>query len=146
MYLPRIDITLPIENATLISATVGENALPFENSGADFQFFPDGKWFADGEHVIELIWQFPLENLELADYGYQVPLQSLIPVTSYKIAAILGTNCGFTWKHSEEELRKAQKRMPSFDPDNPHVLTLFTLNGPQAKTTFGTCGLCIKHE
>jgi len=131
MHLPAINITLPYENATLISATLGETALPFEKENVvDFRFFPDGQLLANGEHIVNLIWEFPLNNLELADYGYVAPLQSFVPITSYKLHVTLEPNCNWIFKKNPDQLK----------------MTPFTISMGEPKTTFGTCGLAIKSE
>ena len=141
------DVQWPYENATLISAKFGDAPLQYENpDSTTYRFFPDSQQIAAGEHVITLIWQFPLENLELADYGYVVPLRSFVPATTYKMTALLEPDCGFTWGFSPDILEKAKKMTPSSDYENPRVLTLFTGDWLEANTTFGTCGLNIIPE
>jgi hypothetical protein len=147
MNLSRIQLVLPYDNAELLSATFGDSTLPFEQiDNVQYAFYPDGEQIITGKHIINLVWQFPLENLKATDYGHQVPLQSFLPATSYKITAILDTDCGYAWTMSQEELKKAMKRMPTREPDNPRMMTLFTIGKADGKTTFGTCGLCIKPE
>ncbi|RKY05882.1 MAG: hypothetical protein DRP56_08410 [Planctomycetota bacterium] len=147
MNLSRVNLELPYENAELLSATFGQTSLPYEQGGkVQYAFYPDGEQIITGEHVINLVWQFPLENLKITDYGYQVQLRSFLPATSYKITAILTPDSGYAWGMSQGELEKAMKRMPTREPDNPRMLTLFTIGKADGKTTFGTCGLCIKPE
>lgn len=147
MYLPDINIALPWDNAELLSAKLGDKPLSFEQGNAsDFRFLPDGQLLAAGEHVIELIWQFPLRNLQSSESTYPIPLQSLIPVTDYKITAILDADCGFVWAMTPEALDKAMKFLPTQEPNNPRMLTLFTKQNREPGSTFGTCSLCIKPE
>ena len=132
MFLPSVNIQLPY-NATLISATLGkeETPLPYEkDDGTNYRFMPDGQLLASGEHVINLIYEFPIENLEQVDYGYKVILDSLIPTSSYKLHATLEPNCGWIFMEDNSEKRK---------------LTLFTRNG-NVSSSFGTCGLPIQPE
>lgn len=143
--LSRIQLSLPFENAEIISAMLGEADLPFEQDNpVQYSFYPDSKTLLAGAHVINLVWKFPLGNLNTIDSGYQVPLQSLLPATLYKITAILDEDCAYTWNMTQEELEEAMKFLPSPEPDNPRMITLFTQSGPDAKTTFGFCGLSIK--
>ena len=131
MCLPKIEMTLPIKNAVLVSATIGKNNLPFENTApAYFRLFPDGQWFENGEHIINLAWKFSLKELKSTDYGYEIPLQSLIPVTSYKLHVTLEPGCGYVSKHKPE--------LRTFVP--------FSWSDSISKTRFGTCGLTIKPE
>ncbi|MCE5185444.1 MAG: hypothetical protein LLF76_04900 [Planctomycetaceae bacterium] len=151
-FIHSFAMTLPIEGAELVSAMLGEAGLPFEKKdAAGYVFFPDGEQLAAGADEVELIWQFGLDTLATADHGYTVGLKSCVPVTSYKLAAMLEPDSGYVWAQTPEELAKSIAFSKKLDKNYAALaaqsageppLVLFTKQG-KPESEFGTCGLPI---
>lgn len=147
--LPEIHMVMPAEKAELVSATIGDSPLAFEeNEQGELTFFPEPEQIHADDNVIHLIWQFPFDSLKpmTEDPGFWVPLKSLAPATDYTLTAVLEPDCGRQWSMSPDDMQKARKLMPPPEPDNPRMLTLFSINRAKAINDFGKCGLMIKPE
>ena len=95
-----------------------ELELPFEN-------------LREGQASIECIWSMPLEALAKVDYGYRINLQGLIPVTGFKLTAVLEKDCGF--KYTKDPTIRS--------------LDLFRAgNMASAKMVMGSCGLPVNRS
>ena len=73
-------------------------------------------------------WHLSLEDLKKAQDDYRTVLQSLIPVTSYKLKVGADPQSGF-------ELTKETSGM---------WITPFTRNTAEPAAEFGSCGLMVK--
>jgi hypothetical protein len=90
-----VAITLPYSSGTLKSVTLADEPVPFTQKG-DGRYelqLPLEKLLA-GHTNLCCKWTLSLDQLEKADYGYRVKLQSLIPVDSYKLTVALAPDCG----------------------------------------------------
>lgn len=95
-----------------------ELELPFEN-------------LREGQASIECIWSMPLEALVKVDYGYRINLQGLIPVTGFKLTAVLEKDCGFEYT-KDPSIR-------SLDLFRAGKMT-------SAKMVMGSCGLPVNRS
>lgn len=121
-------ITLPYATGVLTSAAIGDTVVPFEVAGAG-QFtlqLPLEKLLA-GQTKITCTWTLVLPDLQTASQN--VPLKSLVPVVSYKLAVTLDPGSG--WEYGKDP---AQSSWVPFSIGNP----------PKPATDFGTCGLGLQ--
>jgi hypothetical protein len=124
-----VAITLPYSSGTLKSVTLADESVPFTQKG-DGRYelqLPLEKLLA-GHTNLCCKWTLSLDQLEKADYGYRVTLQSLIPVDSYKLTVTLAPDCGFEY---------------SRDPSRTQWVP-FTGNSESPGTQFGSCGIEVR--
>ncbi|MHC4623729.1 MAG: hypothetical protein ACYS4W_07485, partial [Planctomycetota bacterium] len=120
-------IAIPYESGQLQSVTLGAELLQYHQvqPGRYEIELPLDKLFA-GQTNMECVWRLPLEVLgKSADYGYEVKLQSLIPVTFYKLTVILEPDCNLVF---------------SKDPTQREFVPFFANTAGSAKTDWGVCG------
>jgi hypothetical protein len=121
-------ITLPYETGVLTSVSLGDTPVPFELTGAG-QYklqLPLDKLMA-GQTKLTCTW-----TLVLADLGNEsnnVPLKSLVPVVSYKLAVTADPDSG--WEYVK-------------DPSQTSWVPFSIGNPPNPATDFGVCGLGLQ--
>jgi len=121
-------ITLPYATGVLTSVSLGDTPVPFEPAGAG-QYklqLPLDKLLAH-ETKLTCIWTVAFADLETA--SRKVPLKSLIPVVSYKLAVALDPDSD--WEYIKDA---SQLSWVPFRIGNP----------PKPGTDFGTCGLGLQ--
>ena len=121
-------ITLPYATGVLTSVSIGDTVVPFEVADAG-QFklqLPLEKLLA-GQTKITCTWTPVLADLETASQN--VPLKSLVPVVSYKLAVAVDPDSG--WEYVK-------------DPGQSTWVPFFSNGNPEPRTAFGTCGLGIQ--
>jgi hypothetical protein len=151
-FIHSIPMTVQIEGAELLSATMNGIGLPYQQkNAAEYVFFPDGEQLANGANTIELVWQFPLETI-CSGSTCTVPLKTLVPVNSFRISAGIEPDSGYAWGHSPEQLEKSIQFSKKMYPDYAELaakftgeppLVLFTTNGKPG-SDFGTCGFAVE--
>lgn len=121
-------ITLPYATGVLTSVSLGDTPVPFELAGpGQFRLqLPLEKLLA-GQTKVTCTWTLVLADLETATNN--VPLKSLVPVVSYKLAVALDPGSG--WQYVKNP---AQSSWVPFSIGNP----------PKPATDFGTCGLGLE--
>jgi len=128
-----IYIKLPYSDAALESVRLDDEEIPFTHlvkNQYGISLPPDKR--GQSEMNIKCSWAVNMDALEKADFGYRLKLQGLIPVTGFKLTAVLEENCGFEF--------------PAKYASDPSVrsLNLFTRNDTApAGMEFGTCGLPV---
>jgi hypothetical protein len=98
-----LPITLPYDTGVLISASLGESAVPFETTGKgryELQL-PLEKLLA-GQTKLTCTWTLVLDDLEVATQN--VPLKALIPVVSYKLTVTLAPNSDWEYVKDPSQL------------------------------------------
>jgi hypothetical protein len=80
-------------------------------------------------------WHLLPTALQEAAYGYQVQLQALVPVVSYKLKVALEEGCG---------LEFAQSLASTMTPAEPWAVPFSIGNPPKPTTTFGSCGIAVQ--
>jgi hypothetical protein len=121
-------ITLPYATGVLTSVSVGDTPVVFEPAGAG-QYklqLPLDKLLA-GQTKVTCTWTLVLPDSEMA--GHNVPLKSLVPVVSYKLAVTLDPDSG--WEYIKDP---SQLSWVPFSIGKP----------PQPMTDFSVCGLGIQ--
>lgn len=123
-----LPITLPYPAGVLTTATLGDTPVPFELTGAgQYQLqLPLDKLLA-GQTKLTCTWTLALADPETATRN--VPLQSLVPVLSYKLTVTADPASG--WEYGPDPAQSSW--VPFFSPGNP-----------EPKTAFGTCGLGLQ--
>ena len=126
-------VKLPYSSAVLESVTLNDKEIAFTRLIRDRHEInlpwdkPD-----QSEMNLKCSWVVSMEALEKADYGYQINLQGLIPVTGFKLTAVLEEDCGF-------EFATKYVNDPSI-----RSLDLFIADEmTSAKMELGTCGLPV---
>jgi len=124
-----LSVELPYPDAPLEAVLLEREPLVFRETGPgayDIEL-PLDKLLA-GQTKIICQWHLPLEDLENGSGVYLTVLQSLIPVTSYKLSVGVDPQSGFelTGKVSDG------------------WTTPFTRNGGKPAVEFGSCGLAIR--
>jgi len=128
--IATMSITLPYSSGTVQSVTVAKEPVPFTQKG-DGQYqlqLPLEKLLA-GHTNIRCRWTLSLNQLKKADYGYQVTLQSLIPVVSYKLTVALAPDCGLEF---------------SKDPSRKQWVPFTGNSLGSPGTRFGSCGIEVR--
>lgn len=127
--IATMSITLPYSSGAVQSVTLAKEPVPFTQKGDDrYELqLPLDKLLA-GHTNIRCKWTLSLDQLEKADYGYRVKLQSLIPVVSYKLTVALTPDCNLEYS-----------RNPSRTQWVP-----FTGNSESPGTRFGSCGIEVR--
>jgi hypothetical protein len=126
-------IKLPYSGAVLESVTLDDEEIPFTQLIRD-QYevnLPLGK-LSQSEMNLKCSWIVNMEALKKVDSGYRINLQSLIPVTSFKLTAVLEEDCGLEF--------------PTKYVNDPSIrsLDLFIADGmDSAKMEMGSCGLPV---
>jgi len=128
--IATMSITLPYSSGTVQSVTVANGPVPFaQKDGGQYQLqLPLEKLLA-GHTNIRCRWTLSLDQLEKADYGYQVTLQSLIPVVSYKLTVALTPDCGLEF---------------SKDPSRKQWVPFTGNSLGSPGTRFGSCGIEVR--
>jgi hypothetical protein len=123
-------ITLPYSTGVLTAVTVGDTAVPFASTGpGQYKLqLPLDKLLA-GQTRVTCTWTLVLPDMETASQN--VPLKSLVPVVSYKLAVALDPDSG--WQYVK-------------DPSQPYWVPFSIGNPPQPATDFGTCGLGLQRR
>jgi len=128
-----IYVKLPYAGAALQSVTLDDEEVPFDHLIKDryeVNLLPDK--LNQNQMSLKCSWVVNMDAIEKADYGYRLKLQGLIPVTGFKLTAVLEEDCGFEF--------------PAKYASDPSVrsLNLFTRNDTApAGMEFGTCGLPV---
>ena len=121
-------ITLPYAAGVLTSVALGDTPVPFELVGAG-QFklqLPLDKLLA-GQTKITCKWTLVLADLETATNN--VPLKSLVPVVSYKLAVAVDPDSG--WQYVKDPTQS--------------TWVPFSIGNPEKPTAdFGVCGLGLQ--
>ena len=88
-------IKLPYSGAVLESVTLDDEEIPFAHLIRDrYEVnLPLGK-LDQSEMNLKCSWVVNMEALKKVDYGYRINLQGLIPVTGFKLTAVLEGDCG----------------------------------------------------
>ena len=123
-----LPITLPYTTGVLTSVTIGDAPVSFAPSGAgryELQL-PLDKLLA-GQTKITCTWTLVPDDLEKTSRN--VPLQSLVPVVSYKLTVALDPDSG--WEYAKDP---SQSSWVPFSIGNPSKHT----------TNFGACGLGLQ--
>ena len=125
-------ITLPdAEEGKLNSVTCGAEPVEYrEIEQGQYELQLPMHLIEQGQTTVECIWTLPLDALEPRDYGYDIAMRSLIPVTSYKLHAVLDPGCGFVFDKYPSQQR----------------ITLFTQGSSTAMERFGHCGIPIRKQ
>ncbi|MHC4500457.1 MAG: hypothetical protein ACYS21_15260, partial [Planctomycetota bacterium] len=124
-------IALPYESGQLQSVTLGAEPLQYRHiqPGRYEIELPLDK-LLEGQTNMECIWRLPLETFEKStNYGNQVKLQSLIPVTFYKLTVVLEPDCNFVF---------------SQDPSQRKFVPFFASAVGPAKTDWDVCGIGVQ--
>ncbi len=128
-----IYIKLPYSDAALESVRLDDVEIPFTHlvrNQYGISLPPDK--LGQNEMNIKCSWAVNMAALEKADFGYRLKLQGLIPVTGFKLTAVLEENCGFEFSAKYAS-----------DP-SVRSLNLFTRNDTApAGMEFGTCRLPV---
>jgi hypothetical protein len=121
-------ITLPYATGVLTSVALGDTVVPFEVAGpGQFKLqLPLDKLLA-GQTKVTCTWTPMLADLEMGSQN--VPLKSLVPVVSYKLAVVVDPGSG--WEYGK-------------DPGQSTWVPFFSTGNPEPRTVFGTCGLGIQ--
>jgi hypothetical protein len=123
-------ITLPYTTGILTAVSLGDTPVPFELAGVG-QYklqLPLEKLLA-GQTKLTCIW-----TLVLADLGNEsnnVPLTSLIPAVSYKLAVAVEPDSG--WEYVK-------------NPSQSTWVPFFSTGNPEPRAAFGTCGLGLQRR
>jgi hypothetical protein len=121
-------ITLPYSTGVLTAVTVGDTPVPFEQAGpGQYNLQLPLDQLLAGQSKVTCQW-----TLVLTDLGTEsrnVPLRSLVPVVSYKLAVTLDPDSG--WEYVKDP---AQASWVPFSIGHP----------PKPATDFGVCGLGIQ--
>jgi hypothetical protein len=121
-------ITLPYATGVLTSVSLGGTPVPFEPAGAgQYELQLPLDQLLAGQTKITCQWTLVLDDSELA--GNNVPLKSLVPVVSYKLAVTLDPDSG--WEYVKDP---AQLSWVPFSIGRP----------PKPMTDFSFCGLGIQ--
>jgi hypothetical protein len=128
--IATMSITLPYSSGTVQSVTLAKEPVLFTQKG-DGQYqlqLPLEKLLASHTNI-HCKWTLSLDQLEKADYGYQVTLRGLIPVSSYKLTVALAPDCGLEFSKDP-----SQKQWVPFTGNS--------LGSPA--TRFGSCGIEVR--
>jgi hypothetical protein len=121
-------ITLPYATGVLASVTLGDTPVLFEPTGpGQYQLHLPLDKFPAGRTKLTCTWTLVLADLENASRN--VPLKSLVPVVSYKLAVTLDPDSG--WEYVKDP---SQLSWVPFSIGRP----------PKPMTDFGVCGLGIQ--
>jgi hypothetical protein len=128
--IATMSIILPYSSGAVQSVTLAEEPVSFaQKGGGQYQLqLPLEKLLA-GHTNIRCRWTLSLNQLEKADYGYQVTLQSLIPVVSYKLTVALTPDCGLEF---------------SKDPSRKQWVPFTGNSLGSPGTRFGSCGIEVR--
>ncbi|MHC4618314.1 MAG: hypothetical protein ACYTEQ_11245, partial [Planctomycetota bacterium] len=124
-------IVLPYDSGQLLSVTLAGQVLQSEQVGPGrYEVELAFDKLLEGQTNIECIWRLSLAVLEKSiDYGYMAKLQSLIPVTFYKLTVVLEPDCNF---------------VSAEDPSKRQFVPFFGDTAGSAKTDWGACGIGIQ--
>jgi hypothetical protein len=129
-------IKLPYPGAVLESVTLDEQEIPFAHLIRDrYEINLPMDKLDQSELNLTCSWVVNMDALGKADYGYRISLQGLIPVTGFKLTAVVEEDCGFEF-------------IPKYVSD-PTVrsMNLFTRkDAASADMELGTCGLPVKEK
>ncbi len=124
-------IRFPYGAAKLQSVNFGEQAIGFSAAGEGaYELTIPFENFHQDNATITCIWTMPLETLGKNEYGYQVKLEFLIPVTYYKLTVTLDPDCGYINTH---------------DPSQSEFVPFFSNSGTPTNV-MGTCVLSIQKQ
>jgi len=129
-------VTLPYNDASIISAKLGDSSLSFDKAKAVRGYdvtVPNMEKMDAGQREIDLVWTMPLDKLEKAPYGYRAELAGLIPVSMYKLTIVLDKGCGYVFS---KDPSRSEFMAFSQDPVG------WTSQEP--KSYFGSCGIPVK--
>ena len=122
-------IRLPCPSATLKSVTLGEQDVTFTAKGdGQYELHLPSEKLLIGNTAMMCKWTVELETLQKTSYGFDVPLESLVPVMEYRLTGALAPDCGWKFNKTPEETSKL----------------LFTQQLREPKDVFGTCGFVIE--
>ena len=119
-------ITLPYATGVLTSVAIGDTVVPFEVAGAG-QFklqLPLEKLLA-GQTKVTCTWTLVLPDLETASQN--VPLKSLVPVVSYKLAVALDPDSG--WEYIKDPSQSSWVPFTSATPRSPRPTSARAVSG-----------------
>ena len=132
-------IRLPYPNAPLEAVLLDRQPLTFHQTGdGAYDIELPAEKLAGGEVKLLCHWHLARTDLQEAAHGYQVRLQALIPVVSYKLKVALEDGCG---------LKFAESLASTKAPSDMWAVPFSIGNPPKPTTTFGSCGIAVqKHE
>ena len=136
--ISTMPVALPYATGVLTSASLGDVALAFEPAGAGrYELELPLERLLAGQTKITCRWTLSLADLEAAEFGYRVALQTLIPVVSYKLKVALDADSGLEFTEPLKSLKS---------PSQPWAAP-FTWDGFEPKSEFGgTCGLTVQRR
>ena len=132
---PAMPITLPYENAKVISATFrGEPVKARELEKGKYELDLAEKFAVPFDMTVEVVWTIPLSELESAPpqwFGpYRARLSSLIPTNAFSLKVLLEPNCGFEFVGGG---------------DNRWTYPFTAMRGDGIYTQkWGSCSMCIR--
>ncbi len=129
-------ITLPCATGILTSVTLAGSPVAFHATGpGQYELQLPLETLLAGQTKITCTWTLPLADLQVTEYGYQVPLRSLIPVVSLKLKASVDPDSGYEFG---ERMKSSQHPSEGWAP-------MCTWGGPEPKTDCGgTCGIAVQ--
>ena len=129
-------IRLPYPNAPLEAVLLDGKPLTFHQTGdGAYDVELPAEKPAGGEVKLLCQWHLTRADFQEATYGYQVPLQALVPVVSYKLKVALEDGCG---------LEFAEPLASTKDPSDMWAVPFSMGNPPKPMTTFGSCGIAVQ--
>lgn len=128
-------IALPCTTGILTSVTLAGSPVAFRLTGpGQYELQLPLEMLLAGQTKITCTWTLPLTDLQVTEYGYQVPLRSLIPVVSLKLKASVDPDSGYEFS---ERMKSSQHPSEGWAP-------MFTWGGREAKTDLGRCGIAVQ--
>ncbi len=129
-------ITLPYATGVLTSVSLASSPVPFRSTGPGrYELQLPLEILLAGKTKITCTWTLPLADLQATEYGYDMPLRSLIPVVSLKVKAALDPDSGFELTEPAKSLQHPSERW----------VLLCTMGSPEPKTDFGgACGITVQ--
>jgi hypothetical protein len=129
-------VTLPYNNASIVSVKRGDESLSFTKSGTAHGYditIPSLETMDIEHREVNLIWTMPLDKLQKSSNGYRAELAGLIPVDRYKLSIVLDDGCGYVF---------------SMDPSRSEFMAFYQdpegETNKEPKSYFGSCGIPIE--
>lgn len=129
-------IGLPYPSAPLEAVLLDRQPLTFHQAGdGAYDVELPAEKLAGGEVKLLCQWHLSPSDLQEATYGYQVRLQALVPVVSYKLKVALEADSG---------LEFAESLASTKDPSDLWAEPFSIGNPPEPTTAFGSCGIAVQ--
>jgi hypothetical protein len=125
IHQDRMSIELPYTKSVLESATADGQSVHFRDLG-------EGTYELElpiSPTVLECVWSMPLNDLEIAEYGYRAELQSLVTAKFYSLTIVLDEGCPLEF---------------SGDTSNRRLLVFY--DDEETQIYYGSCGIPVKRS